>query len=407
MPRIPWLGTALTLALLTAATRSAVAAEWAIDPSLAVQGVYNDNIRFVTGVDDSTSGVVLTPKVSFDRRTEISEVRSSAELRSTRYSGSDDLNTNGWLFNFNSKLQSERQIFQLDGSFNDDSVLTTEAADPDAGLASTRTKRKSSSVSPAWSWALTETTQVRIDYRYSEARYENGPAVDLYDYYQNYGGLTLSHNHSTATQTYLSLGHSDFESEFESLESTTDTGQIGISHAFSQTLNSNLSVGKRVTHTSRFVCSVPALPFLCPPLPKFISEAKEDGLVFNGSLEKKFLRTYTRIGASRTTTASGSGSEVEADSATLAIDHRLSSRLNAGLNLDGSRYRAIGGNAALIDRDYFRVEPKLRWRWTEELSAELAYRYTKQEYDNQTDQTTANAVYLTFTYRWPKISISR
>ena len=118
--------------------------------------------------------------------------------------------------------------------------------------------------------------------------------------------------------------------------------------------------------------------------------------------------TSTTFRFSRTVSPSGSGSQVQAGNIYLGIQRQITpERLSARLTAEGYAIRALGPTTSYVDRNYYRLEPGLRWRWTEDLAVEASYRYARQRYVDADDVATANSVYLVFTYIWPKISVSR
>jgi hypothetical protein len=74
---------------------------------------------------------------------------------------------------------------------------------------------------------------------------------------------------------------------------------------------------------------------------------------------------------------------------------------------DGYTFRALGPTTNAVDRNYYRLEPGLRWRWTEDLTVEASYRYARQRYVDAPEVVTSNSINLVFTYIVPKLSVSR
>jgi hypothetical protein len=132
------------------------------------------------------------------------------------------------------------------------------------------------------------------------------------------------------------------------------------------------------------------------------------GSVFTGSLESRLQLTNTTFRFSRTVSPSGSGSQVQSGNVYLGIQRQITpERLSAQLIAEGYAIRALGNTTGTVDRNYYRLEPGLRWRWTEDLAVDASYRYARQRYVDAVDVATANSVNLVFTYTVPKISVSR
>ena len=114
----------LSLALLALLSVSTHAAEWAIEPSVEARATFTDNINLEPGVRENTPGWLLYPRVTFARRTEVTEISGKAGLGINRYPGHSDLDTEDANFLVNSKLSAERSQYGLTAGFIRDSTLT-------------------------------------------------------------------------------------------------------------------------------------------------------------------------------------------------------------------------------------------------------------------------------------------
>jgi len=83
------------------------------------------------------------------------------------------------------------------------------------------------------------------------------------------------------------------------------------------------------------------------------------------------------------------------------------SRIWAILSADATRTRSLSEDTTAIDRDYYQIAPRLRYRALRSLDLEVSYRHTRQKYETAEDAATDKAVYLTLTYRPPRMTRSR
>ena len=397
-------------------TSLAQAIEWAAEPSIRAGLEYNDNIFLTTAPHKAVTGANLGANLDLAARQEHWELRGSARLLSRRYEGREDLNTDDTTGELNYNFKTDRSNWQIKTTYASQSILNYDRIDPDIGVTEKQTKRVTSSASPNWTWQTSETTQLRLDYQFSDVQYEDGVSIGLLDYRQQTTGLTLSDQLTARTNIYAVLNYSDFRvttpetdiSTNHSTKSRTNAGQIGITYDITETLKGSLSGGPRKTASTDVVQTIVLCGFFQWCLVPTTQSNTAHGLVYAGSLESRLQLTTTTLRFNRTVSPSGTGSEVQADNLNLVIQRQITpDRLSMQLTAEGYEIKALGLTTSAVDRNYFRIEPGLRWRWTEDLTVEASYRYARQRYVNATDVATANSVYLVFTYIMPKMSSSR
>jgi hypothetical protein len=391
------------------------ATEWVANPSVSLGFEYNDNIFLTTSPHEPVTGTNLTANLDFGARQEIWELWGGVQLVSRRYMNRDDLDSDNGYANLRYQYRAERNLWTLNGSYADESILGTTTIDPDIGLVEKQTKRRSTNINPAWNWSLTETKQLRVDYQYLDAQYEDGISQGFLDYRQQAVNLTVSDQLTQRTSIYAILGYSDFEVTTPESQITTsytstsrtNSAQLGISYDFTETIKGSLSGGPRKTVSDDVIQTLGICGFFFCLVP-VTQQNTGYGNVIAGSLESQLELTRTTFRFSRSVSPSGSGSPVQVGDLYLGIYRQITpERLSAQLVAQGYVIRALGNTTSSVDRNYYRLEPGIRWRWTEDLTVEASYRYARQRYLGATDVAAASSVYLTFTYLWPKISVSR
>ena len=254
MPPRPLFVVTCCLAIL-GKTGLAQAIEWAAEPSIRTGLEYNDNFFLTTAAHEAVAGANLGVNLDLVARQELWELRGGARLLSRRYEGREDLNTDDVFGTLGYYLKTDRNVWQLNASYASQSILNNDTIDPDIGLTQKQTKRATTTAIPTWTWLVTETTQLRLDYQFADVQYQDGVSVNLLDYRQTATGLTLSDQISARTNIYAILNYSDFrvttpEADIftpYTAKSRTNSGQIGITYDFTETLKGSLSGGPRKT----------------------------------------------------------------------------------------------------------------------------------------------------------------
>jgi hypothetical protein len=404
---------------MLAMPKASEATEWVAAPSISLGFEHNDNLFLSTSSPESVTGSNLTANLDFGARQELWELWGGVRLVSRRYANRDDLDSDNGFVTLRYQYGTERSLWSLQGSYADESLLGTATVDPDVGLVKKETKRWTTNITPAWDWSLTETKHLRVDYQYLDAKYEDGISQGFLDYRQQAVNLTVSDQLTKRASVYAILSYSDFEVTSPESQITTsytstsrtNSAQLGISYDFSETIKGSLSGGPRKTASEDVIQTLQFCDFFGFPVPCLVpvTEPHTDyGSVINGSLQSKLELTNMTFRFSRSVSPSGSGSQVQVGDLYLGIQRQITpERLSAQLVAEGYVVRALSNTTSNVDRNYYYLQPGIRWRWTEDLAVEASFRYARQRYLDATDVAVASSVYLTFSYIWPKLSVSR
>src|SRR3989344_5139588 len=147
------------------------AAEWSAEPSIRAGGEYNDNLRLTNQPHDTVKGTEISPKLGLSARSEIWQIGAGAELIHKRYSGDSELDRDDKLFNFSSSYKTERSQWGLGGTKSKTSILADRQIDVNPGLIQVQRNQDARSISPSWSWMMTELTQLKLSYAVSDVSY--------------------------------------------------------------------------------------------------------------------------------------------------------------------------------------------------------------------------------------------
>ena len=395
-------------------------AEWTLTPSLSFREAYNDNIRLTTLTHPNVTTTTIKPRADLGWATERANIDLRGEWEYNRYAGDPNLkNRTDRMYELKSAYKLERGQLALDGSYIDDTTLAQEDYSEDIGAILAQLDRVSKRLTPSWSWMLNERSNLRIDLQYQDVTYEKSSVSPYNDYTYDSGGLTYSFQWTERDQVYATISSARYTSKKRELipdsemvapsrylgsESDTLTYQFGWNHNLDPTLKLGVGYGSRESDstTQYQVCF---FIFTCQLENQTRSKTRSP--VYLLSLDKDYERTTVGSKLSRTVSASGLGSEMEVDSLTLDIDHRLTEKLRLKFNFMANQRVAVNPDFSYNDRKYLRGEVSLGWKLDENWNLYAKYRYSRQSYKRTDAVASSNNVSLNIRYAWDRLSWSR
>ena len=388
------------------------AAEWWLAPALQLGADYNDNNSLTTFPHSSTHGSRISPSLNFGVQSYIWQVNGSAKFTRQNYSNAGSQGRDSRSYTLSSQYATQRTTWRLDGNQSYSSMVINQAGDPDVGLLQLEKQRKNSGYAPSWSWAVDERTRLQLGYQKNTTSYEDGPRYSLFDYDSSTVTAGISRQLSIQTQAFFNLSYSIFDVPANNFESRTTGVQGGLTHSFSETLRTSLSIGAQRTVSEGIVknCLLEANFGFGPICLLFgdvqISEDKISSLL-SARLEKQFQVTRLSAGLIRSLNPSGSGTLVQTDALDLQVSRSFTPFVTGNLSLNFYDIRSSFGNITDTDRRLYEISPSLSWRWTEEWTVGAFFRYSNLKRDDDPRDAIARAIGLTLSYNGPKISVSR
>ncbi len=389
---------------------AAYGAEWAIEPSIESRASLTDNINLTPNVHEDVFSWLVAPRVTFARRTEDAEVAGTASLGINRYPGNSGLDATDAGLAVTSQLHDERNAYGLSAAFIRDSTLQTELAT--TGIVQTRAQRDLVSLSPSWSYSLTERSSVFAQYRYEQANYQSG--VGLTDYSNQQGSGGYQYLLSERTAATLSGNYSRYKSDDGSILQNSYGVNIGLTHNPVERLTLAFGIGSRRSDT-KITNMVTFCPFgsviICDafgiPLETLTatSDTSNSGMSYNASADYKWERTTAKVSASRDINPTGTGLVVETERFAIEFGYQFSDKLSGNINGAHLVSRYVGGLSS--DIDYVSLSSSLSWKLDERWTAGTGYSFVYQKVKGTPESASANTIFLSISYNWPKISMSR
>jgi len=393
--------------LLLLLSLPAQAAEWLIEPKISLRAGYNDNIRLDTLSEESVWETAVTPSVRFGVAKENRGLFGKAYASVRRFSGGSGRNSSSQLdredyhFDTDAYYATERNRFSGLLNFTRDSTLDSEL-DQTGQVIPSRATRERITLGPRWIGTLNEKTQADLSYNYTTVSYadeEDFRRLIEYDYHQF--SAALLRQFTPRIQGTLSTAYSSYQPD-SGFDSDTVNIQVGISRSFSETLSTSWLAGYRETTSDTLTATQTGTKK---------DDDNNSGSVFSANITKLLEKGELSANLSRSSNPSSDGELLDTTRLILAGKYKFSEKLRSSLSISYSNAETISrvsGNIRKTDEDFFRIRPKLFWKWHREWQLAAEYEYVENK-DKDKKQGTArrNAFYLTLSYQPSKISISR
>jgi len=151
-----------------------------IQPSINIKTEYDDNItlkddRF-DALDTSAYGVITRAAAKLGVRSDRYDIALDNRVVINRYSSDFDLDSEDVFIDFTSNFNAtEKSIFSLSGNYTRDTTLTSELDESGTGtglVLQDNPVREQWSVSPNWTYLLSETQFLQANYSHYDVSYE-------------------------------------------------------------------------------------------------------------------------------------------------------------------------------------------------------------------------------------------
>jgi len=398
--------------LLPLAADSCRGAEWSFEPSVSLRSEYNDNIQLTPDPHPTVWGMMLSPDVKFSLATETLTVTGGLNLSFNRYLNQPQLNIDNYDLSLRSRYKAERDSLQLDFDAIRDSTLVSELAT--TGVVLAYAPRNLLTVTPSWSRALTEATSISASYRYTNVRYQHTSGTNLTDYQDQSASLGMQSIVDEGKVLNLAAYYDRYETPSPQTRQNTYGVHGGYDHAFSETLRGTFLVGWRRTQSTVssqvLICDGPIVVGICNGTvteTTAVQKQNTSGFTLNAVLEKRSETDTVTGRLSQEIYPSGAGSLVQTQRVGINWAKQWSPTLTS--NVDAAAYQTdyIGGVVTSSNSRYYSLNSSLSWRLSEWGKLDVGYNYARQKYDTVPVAASNNVIYLSFSYAWPKLSVSR
>ncbi len=353
---------------------------------------YDDNINFTVDNEEDDLVRYLSADAAFGFRTELSDVKFTLRFDDSNFRDHSEKDNSGQLLNLNSAYKLGRNLFRLNGAYEVDSTLTSELET--TGFVQTHKRRIKQSLSPSWSYDLTERASTQLGYSYTDVTYEDAELTGLSGYRYDSLFAALSYRLTELSQVSVTAIASAYESERTDMEYDSRGLRLGLASQLSETLSTNLSVGMDRS-SSRYTGA------------GGVKESTSNtGLTLDLSLQKRWEISSLSGTLSMSESPSGDG-VLHSTKLGIGYSRKLSPRTTLGINTSLVQNSSGGGlDDDSDDRRYVNFEPRLSWKATRWWTLSTSYRYRAQEYTaSDAGIARSNAIFFNIAYVWPRESL--
>ena len=380
--------------LLSMTGREAQAAEWSAEPSLAVKGEYNSNLT-LSQIPGEVWGHWVSPSVRFAGSTERLEVSGKAAGDFVTYYGDQNRSLTNGFFPVVARYSSERDVFTLDGSFVRDNTLRTELQQ--TGVVLGFTQRNLISMSPSWTRSVTENLSFQLGYQFTNATYENGRSLGLFDYDVNGGNLGVSYKLTEGDDLQLTGSYTKLDVPDAGLKSSNAGGSLSVTHVLSEATTVTAFGGPRFLDQTQTVGN---------------TSLSSNQLVwtFGGSIRTKWEDARASFDGGQEVNVSGLGVLLKTNRVGATVSKDLTETLTVSLAGQAFQVQALpvqAGVAQAAETRLMNVTPAITWKLNQWWTLEASYTYVDRKVDATNEFFHGNSTFLKLTYNIPKLSISR
>lgn len=429
----------LSAVLLIASMYSTMcdAREWYAKPSASLRGFYDDNLlmRRTDQGKFEVYGGTFSAGSKFGMRSETADVGVTAQAIINRYDAPTNIDNENYHFKLESSFNvTERNQFTLNGRYFIDNNIGTQFEE--TGLTQFLVERTTWAVQPNWTYRLSETESLILDYSHEEIDYEQNNTNFLQSYNTDSVSLNYTIQWTERLQWFALANYLRFETPETSFstqvifpfffpvpgtQTLTSSSlsdmysiQTGVNYNHSETWSSNVMVGGRWTESESMqkISSRPDNPLFDPFFLSTQTITENDsspGYLLSVGTNKQFERSS--IGASffQDVRPTSQGQLMQYTGITLTGDHKITEHLKFSLNASATQQSTAGGDEqnTRFDRDFISVEPKLSWRIDRQMTLAGGYRYRWQEFSRDIQARESNSVYLQLNYNWDPFTTSR
>ena len=408
----------LLLPILLCACSTSMAFNYSLQPVISASERYTSNIYMTNQPHQDNWITKVSPGVNFGLRNEDVQLTSNFTFNQLFYTNQSSLDINEQLFSLGYNHRKDRWQWGLDGSFNNQSSLSSSYSNQGTVLGYTlkQVMVKQLNIAPSLTYALSELSSATLNYTYTQATYDKNTNSYLSNYdYQQVSG-TYNYLYTVNNKLNLTLSGSQYNKPLSnssySIVTNNDQASLGWQHTFPKQWVSYLSVGMNYSQsdlTSGDFRQLAQNIFYDPNKGLVTNQHYSTksttgvGQIYQASIQKTFERGTISLVGSQNQTPTTQGLQTQTQ-ISVNPSYTINERWNTGLSASYAIYKMPTQiNGYSLDRDYTSISPNINWRWTPEINIGLSYTYREQVYKNNTYSAQDNGLLLQLTYQ-PQIN---
>jgi hypothetical protein len=377
--------------------QSALAQDWRFEPVIKVGGEIDDNATLETRTDEEVelrgylldlhadinyrsprSTFFIQPKFLLRKYPDESDFDSDDVFLRSNYRYKGAANTLGFRVFFD--RQSVRTAERLDADLEIDDPI--EIPDNDTGRTLRFGTRDRWRILPYWDYRFSNTSSIRAEIDYTDARYDDVIADLLVDYTDARVNLNFRRSFSALTTGVITVTGRKYESGSSDTKKSIDGvgALVGFERALSEKVDLRAMIGLEDSDQEG--------PDVDPEIVGDLSVVR--------SLET--IRMFAQY--RRSISASGASRLEIRDTVNFNFSRRLSEKVSAGLGVRAYQTRAKGVSQEDRDRNYVQLRASFAWYLATYFAIEAEYRYTVLDRSGElAEGANSNRINLWFVYQ--------
>ena len=242
-----WLMRRRLLALAACgACHVAVAAEWAMQPTIQWYFDHDSNRQLTPVNEEADNAAWLTIDALLKRATETGEVDVHPLVEIQRFSGGSALNSTNGSLQLSAMNKGEIYSYSASAGYSDNSTLISELAN--TGIVDASTRQEAATASVTGSREFTERQRLDLQASYADVKYPNGEPVGLVGYRDP--GISTTYAFAYSPQTTLSAIASGSRATAPEVGFESHDAGVRIAWAYILSPTTNVSASVGITRTN-------------------------------------------------------------------------------------------------------------------------------------------------------------
>ena len=371
-----------------------------LDASVDTRVEYNDNIFLSSDNPEDRTSAVVAPSLSGTIKEINWQASINAKIKSYRYSDVN-LNSNDQFFDLSGRYNVERNIFALNVNHGLTSNLRYTSAD--FGLVAQRVNTKKQSVTPQYTFLMTERAVLVLSYTFTDVDYLDAENLDYKPYISKTSSGSFIYNLTERDKLTLSLYSVDYKTQNDLVRYQLFMSRFGVDHVFSKTLSTNFLIG--ISRRNSTNLTTQEFDYFGNIIVKTQEiDYTDRGLLLNASVKLKLESGKIELKLIRDNTTNSFGGLDQIDKLKLHYNENLSSLWKYGISAGYEDIISISSNTRTSDRNILFFETKAFYSISKNWDINASYRYTERKFKNNGNAPHSNRVYMGLSYNFPSLT---
>lgn len=379
----------LLIGITLVTATSSYAAEWTLKPIINPNLKYDDNVLMSSEDKDGSFKFSVKPTLEAGYATGNVIIAISAGYSIAHYDTLSRLNESDPFFQISGKKNTERAQWGVTASYSEDAARNIAAED--TGNFSSTSVITSRSISPSYSYSITERDNISLNGSYSEREYST---TEFSDNESKSVSASWQRQFSERLSGNVSATYSLYESgtSVSGTENDTYNLSFGANYLWSERWSFSGQVGARYLDSEQITNGVGI-------------SSSSSGTSFNVSASHTSALDSITLSASKALNPSSNGDVNEQESFLVSWSRGLSEKLD--LSVTGKYGETTSASETTSSkRENISIRPSLSWKISPKAKISLNYEYSQQKGSPQ-DKAESNAVYVSLNYDWDGYRVSR